>query len=110
MKKIIAVDFDGTLCEHVYPEIGEPKKEVLDWIYEQQRQGAKIILWTCREGFELKKAIDWCRDQGLIFDAINENIPELKNREFGIRKPYADIYLDDRAMDLSMFQAKAMNE
>ena len=24
--KIIAVDFDGTLCENNWPEIGEPKK------------------------------------------------------------------------------------
>lgn len=26
---VIAVDFDGTLCEHRFPDIGEPHRDVI---------------------------------------------------------------------------------
>ncbi len=104
--KIIAVDFDGTLCEHKFPEIGNPNTIVLNWILEEQLNGTKFILWTCREGYELKEAINWCKQQGIIFDAINENISELKNKNYAIRKPYADIYLDDKNMNLNSLLEK----
>ena len=104
--KIIAIDFDGTLCEHKYPEIGEARTYVINWVLEEQSKGARLILWTCREGFELQVAIEWCKNKGIIFDAINENIPSLKNKEFAIRKPYADIYLDDRNMTLDSLLAE----
>ena len=29
MKRVIAVDFDGTLCENKYPKIGEPNRELI---------------------------------------------------------------------------------
>lgn len=44
--KIIAVDFDGTLCENKWPEIGEPKKGVIEYLKERRKNGAKLILWT----------------------------------------------------------------
>lgn len=45
-----AVDFDGTLCENAYPEIGAPNLPLIDKLISCRRLGAKIILWTCREG------------------------------------------------------------
>lgn len=96
--KIIAVDFDGTLCEDVYPSIGEPKLEVIDYVKSEQAKGARIILWTCRTGFELENALDWCeRMFYLKFDAVNGNLPEVIEM-FGMdtRKIYADEYIDDR--------------
>lgn len=45
-----AVDFDGTLCENAYPEIGAPNLPLIDKLISRRRLGAKIILWTCREG------------------------------------------------------------
>lgn len=29
---IIAVDFDGTLCENKYPKIGEPNEQIIAYI------------------------------------------------------------------------------
>lgn len=95
--KVIATDFDGTLCENKWPDIGEPNEEIIWYLREQQAAGAKIILWTCRVGERLEEAVRWCYDQGLIFDAVNENLPE-RIAMFGTdpRKIGADEYIDDR--------------
>ena len=97
--KIIAIDFDGTLCVHAFPEIGEPKLEIIAQAKEEQQHGARLILWTCRRDEALKTALEWCARRGLYFDAINENLPDVI-RAFGCdtRKIYADEYWDDRAV------------
>ena len=79
--KVIATDFDGTLCENKWPDIGEPNEEIIHYLKEQQAAGAKIILWTCRVGERLEEAVRWCCDRGLIFDAVNENIPDFERRK-----------------------------
>lgn len=97
--KVIAVDFDKTLCDSIYPGVGEPIKEVVKAIKLFKGRGDKIILWTCREGEDLDVALEWCEEQGLSFDAVNDNLPELKEL-FGNnpRKIAADIYIDDKAL------------
>lgn len=93
--KTIAVDFDGTLCEREkFPEIGKPKTELIQWLKQQQENGKKIILWTCREGETLIGALQWSKDQGLEFDSVNENLPSTGIKT---RKVIADIYIDDRS-------------
>ena len=95
--KIIAVDFDGTLCENRWPEIGRPNQEVLDYILGEQCKGAKIILWTNRLGSPLMDAIEWCDHHGIVFDAANENLPEIILAFHGdSRKVFANEYIDDR--------------
>ena len=47
---IIATDFDGTICESKWPEIGAPNLEVIDYLKDRKEHGAKLILFTCREG------------------------------------------------------------
>lgn len=75
--KIIAVDFDGTLCENKWPEIGEANEDMIYYLRKRQAEGDKLILWTCRVGDMLRKAINWCYNYGLIFNAVNENLPEI---------------------------------
>lgn len=95
--KIIAVDFDGVLCKDEYPNIGEPNTEMIQEIAERKKSGDKIILWTCRRGIYLAQAVKWCKNKGLIFDAINKNLPESIEKYNGdTRKVFADIYIDDR--------------
>lgn len=96
--KIIAVDFDGTLCENKWPEIGEPNTELIEHLRTQQSLGAKVILWTCRDGGELADALIWCMEHGLSFDTVNRNLPEIVEK-FGrdCRKIFADVYIDDKA-------------
>lgn len=97
--KIIAVDFDGTLCENKYPAFGAPRKDVINRLLKEQQAGARVILWTCRRGEDLAAAIYWSLEQGLVFDAINENLKETVEY-FGSdsRKICADEYWDDKAV------------
>lgn len=95
--KIIAVDFDGTLCENKYPEIGEPRRNVIDYVKTRREHGDKIILWTCRVGEMLENAVKWCAERGLKFDAVNANLPEVIESFGGdTRKIFANEYIDDR--------------
>lgn len=95
--KIIAVDFDGTLCENKWPEIGEPNKELIAYLKKRQEAGDKLILWTCRVGEVRDAAVAWSAEQGLIFDAVNENLPEVLEWMGGdTRKIFANKYIDDR--------------
>ena len=105
MKKYnyIAVDFDGTIVEHQFPEIGAPKMDTIEFLRRQHARGTKIILHTCREDMEngkwtgyLTKAIDWCILNDVPIDEYNTN----SGVEFGGRKIYADIYIDDRAVNV----------
>lgn len=94
--KIIAVDFDGTLFENKWPDIGEPIMEVIDYVKKEQAAGSRIILWTCRSGMELVNALYYCKKYGIVFDAVNKNLPEIVEK-YGVdaRKIYADVYVDD---------------
>ena len=95
----VAIDFDGTLCANKYPEIGEPNTALIEYLAGQRRQGWKIILWTCRTGRELLDAVDWCKAHGLVFDAVNKNLPETIQAYGGdTRKLSVDAYIDDRNM------------
>ena len=97
--KIIAVDFDGCLIENAYPGIGDVIPETLDNLLLEQRDGAKIILWTCRRGEALAAAVDWCDKHGIKLDTINENLPEMIEFFGGdTRKVFANEYWDDRAV------------
>lgn len=93
---IYAVDFDGTLCENAWPDIGKPNTELINFLKFEQKRGAKIILWTMREGRSLEEAEDWLLGFHLIPDAVNDNLPELKE-QYGNnpRKVFANIYVDD---------------
>ena len=95
--RIIAVDFDGTLCRDCYPKIGEANEGLIRRLKELRAQGDKLILWTCRRGERLEEALFFCLARGLVFDAVNENLPETLERFGGdSRKIFADLYIDDR--------------
>lgn len=96
--RIIGVDFDGTLAisKGIYPNIGEPITEVIDYILEEQKKGAYLVLITMRENEELDMAVEWCKEHGIVFDAVNDNLPHMK--EFfknNPRKIFCNEYLDD---------------
>ncbi|MZP56040.1 MAG: hydrolase [Bacteroidales bacterium] len=92
----IAVDFDGTIVEHMYPEIGKEKLFAFQTLRELEKKGAKLILWTFRTGKELEDAVEYCRKNGIEFYAVNKNYPEEIVDETVSRKIDADIYIDDK--------------
>ena len=94
-KPIVAVDFDGTLSlDAQYPNIGRFNTPLYEALMKLRGIGWSIVLWTCREGKELREAVIWCANNGLEFDAINENPSHVP---FKSRKVVADMYIDDRA-------------
>ena len=99
-KRIIAVDFDGTLHTGTWPEIGEVNTTVFNFCRNEQLNGSRLILWTNRTGKQLEDAVAWCKERGLEFDTVNENLPELIEL-YGndCRKINADIYIDDKAVN-----------
>lgn len=95
---IIAVDFDGTIVEHNYPSIGKEIPFAIETLKKLQAERHKLILWSVREGRLLDEAVEFCRERGLEFYAVNRDYPEEEkehNRHFS-RKLKADLFIDDR--------------
>lgn len=94
--KVIAVDFDGTIVEHKYPAIGKEMLFAFATLRALQQKGHKLILWTIRTGDLLKEAVDYCKQNGIEFYAVNKNYPEEILDNNMSRKLNADIFIDDR--------------
>ena len=108
---VIAVDFDSTLAVTKYPEILMPIDTTIDVIKDAKRRGATIILWTCREGNDLESAVNWCKEQEVPIDYVNENTPErIKAWGNDCRKISADVYIDDKAINSFILRPTPMNK
>lgn len=96
----IAVDFDGTIVRHNFPAIGKEIPFAVDTLKTFVAEGHKVILWTSRSGENLKAAVDWCAERGLVFYAVNSNYPDYSivpmEKRRGSPKVVADVYIDDR--------------
>ena len=80
---IIAVDFDDTLRL----SDGKPNFSLLKSLKESQIMGNKVILHTTRTGKSLIDAVNWCTAHGLALNGVHGG------------KPYADFYIDDKAIN-----------
>lgn len=102
---IIAVDFDGTIVAHEFPDIGAESPGAFRWLKEWQAAGAKLILWTMRSdgrtgtgkenGPVLTDAVEFCRKHGVEFFAVNSNPQQASWTQSP--KVYAHVYVDDAA-------------
>lgn len=95
---VIAVDFDGTIVQHRYPQIGKEIPFAIATLKKLQEEHHQLILWTVREGELLDEAVEFCRRRGLEFYAVNANHPDERIREdqsAPCRKLRADLYIDD---------------
>lgn len=96
-RMIIAVDFDGTIVEHRYPQIGKEIPFAVDTLKRLASEKHILILWSVREGQLLDDAVEFCRKRGLEFHAVNSNYKDEKSDSPGYsRKLKADIFIDDR--------------
>lgn len=93
----IAVDFDGTIVEHRYPEIGREIPFATETLKMLIKEGHRLILWSVREGKLLDEAVEWCRERGVEFYAVNKDYPEegKEDRNFS-RKLKVEMFIDDR--------------
>jgi hypothetical protein len=94
----IAVDFDGTIVEHEYPAIGKERPFAIDTLKALIADKHQLILWSVREGKLLDDAVNWCRERGVEFYAVNKDFTEEdveRNMHFS-RKLKEDMWIDDR--------------
>ncbi len=94
----IAVDFDGTIVEHRYPEIGRERPFATATLRKLIDDGHKLILWSVREGDLLEEAVEWCKKRGVVFYAANRDFDEDepgRNAHYS-RKLKVDMFIDDR--------------
>lgn len=115
--RIVAVDFDGTLVTHEYPNIGTPLPWAFETLIKLREKGVRVFLWTMRghpdlERFPhldirtgkfipqdtLQEAIDYCKAKGLEFDGINESPEQFSTSN----KQYAHVYIDDAALGVPL--------
>lgn len=99
--KMIMIDFDGTIVDHQFPLIGNPMPHAFEVMRDLKAAGHKLILWTCREDEKrpyLTDAVNFCRENGVEFDAVNEGIHEedFRPESSPRRKPYCHYFIDDR--------------
>ncbi len=96
----IAIDFDGTIVEHRYPEIGPERPFATETLRMLIRDRHQLILWTVREGRLLDEAVEWCRQRGVEFWAVNRDFPEenIERNEHFSRKLKVDLFIDDLSL------------
>ena len=98
-KMVVAVDFDGTIAKTDFPKIIKPIPYAFDVLRVLMNDPyTTLILWTCREGENLKQALDFCELYGIKFDYVNEN-DKARTEYYGndSRKIGADLYIDDKS-------------
>lgn len=93
---VIAVDFDGTIVDDAYPDIGKPKIFAFETLKRFKEDGHRLILWTYRCGSKLDEAVEFCKKHGIEFYAVNCSFPEEVYTETISRKIHADLFIDDR--------------
>lgn len=96
---ILAIDFDDTVVENAFPEIGKLRKNAREIINKFFEEGFYIIFWTCRSGSELGVMRDFLIDVGINFHKINENA---SYEILGFQpspKIYYDTSIDDKNLD-----------
>jgi hypothetical protein len=96
---IIAVDFDGTIVEDKYPQIGKERPFAVATLKQLMKDGHYLILWTVRKGEKLDDAVKWCEDRGIRFFAVNKDYADDElDQLHHSRKIKADLFIDDRSV------------
>ena len=103
----ICIDFDGTIVDHRFPEIGPPVPGALDWMKKFQEAGAKLILFTMRSdtgrgGNSLTRAVRYLEENGIKLYGVNKNPSQVVWTSSP--KAYGQLYIDDAAFGCPLIQ------
>lgn len=93
---IIALEFDGVIVEDAFPRIGEEKPFAFDTLKKLRKRGHTLILWSRRTGKSLDEAVEFCRQNGMEFYAVNKSYPEEELDNDVSRKVNAELFIDNR--------------
>lgn len=98
----IGLDFDGTVADHDFPDIGKEIPYAFDWLKKYQHMGAKILLNTIRSDDQmapdgitstLDAAVKFLNDRGINLFGVNKN--PIQKAWSSSPKVYAHYYIDD---------------
>ena len=108
-KLVVAIDFDGTIVEHKFPDIGNEVPRAFYWMKKFQDLNILLLLWTMRSdgqssGDVLSQAINYCKDRGIIFHGVNHNPTQSSWTDSP--KAYAHAYIDDAAIGCPLVKNK----
>lgn len=95
MSKVAIVDFDKTLCNSKWPNMGPPMDGAKEALEEMKKMGWTINVCSCRTSVEVypypidrleqtRKMADWMKENNMPFDNI-----------LNVDKPLGDAYIDD---------------
>ena len=105
----ICVDFDGTIVDHRFPEIGKPVPEAIKWLKRIHQAGGKLILYTMRSDSErmgnlLSQAVEYLKSEGVELFGINNNPTQASWTSSP--KVYGELYIDDAAFGCPLIKPK----
>lgn len=94
LRTVIAVDLDGTLCEGEFWGDGEPepKNIVINKVNNLYKSGAVVLIYTARMPEYARQTQTWLDKHGVLYHGVNYQ-----------RKPGADVYIDDKALNVEDF-------
>ena len=109
---IICIDFDGTIVDHCFPEIGKPVPGAIQWMKRLNSYGAKLILYTMRSDSNrfpaaLSEAVHYLRENGVELYGVNENPTQFSWTDSP--KVFGDVYVDDAALGCPLIFLKGFN-
>jgi hydroxymethylpyrimidine pyrophosphatase-like HAD family hydrolase len=91
----IAIDFDGTVVEHKYPNVGDNAQYCIPVLKKLLKSGHRLVLNTMRSGKGLEDAVNWFRANEIELYGINHNPSQTWTTS---PKVYAHLYIDDAAL------------
>jgi trehalose-6-phosphatase len=88
---ILCVDLDGTLSEGSFLSVEEPQplQRMIDLLGDWYLRGACIIIWTGRQDKYYAETKSWLIKHNVAFHGIAMR-----------HKPHADIYIDDKGLNV----------
>lgn len=100
--KEVLVDFDGTLCQWSYPDMGQPTPGARGAMKELKRMGLRVVVWTCRLSPEFnteeerKEVMEdlhaWLKRNNIPYDEIDDGT---NGKRLGC------VWIDDKATNYS---------
>jgi hydroxymethylpyrimidine pyrophosphatase-like HAD family hydrolase len=110
----IYLDFDGTVVEHDYPQIGKLNPHSLEVIKKLQAAGHQIILNTMRVEFEdesIREALDFINHNQTVtgINISQQTERKIFPQRWNLDKIKDDIYIDDMAANIPLLKSSMVD-